>query len=369
MLKLITISLKSNLFSNHLWISFRNAGSDWLFFFHSLSLRVVLPYGWPSPPVNGSRSHRTHSLNKKKEKGGQGGAHEEKLLFTCVSSKVKNTRIQHRSPWPSRPYDPPAHGGIRSGLSFPPCSPLCCADACLSASHREQILHAQEAGTSPCLLSLQNLPPYSVFSVRGERKKKKVSITKERTWMVALLVWGALLVHLYNRHRCKRPEPTTAKLYCNLDFMCWSDKQDDAVFVAFTSLSLMVKSRLLTIFIRWGVEALQMWEPPTWKKSVFSSVILLHKIHFWYISVLVHWVKLRSRLQIVHLYLKSHTFLCICICIESRIICPYSTSEFPATKCVLKLPAPLSSWDLRCRTVCFPAHSTVWLHFLQLITI
>lgn len=124
-------------------------------FFHSLSLRVVLPYGWPSPPVNGSRSHRTHSLNKKKK----GGAHEEKLLFTCVSSKVKNTRIQHRSPWPSRPYDPPAHGGIRSGLSFPPCSPLCCADACLSASHREQILHAQEAGTSPCLLSLQNLPP------------------------------------------------------------------------------------------------------------------------------------------------------------------------------------------------------------------
>lgn len=34
--------------------------------------------------------------------------------------------------------------------------------------------------------------------------------------MVALLVWGALLVHLYNHHRCNRPEPTTAKLYCNL---------------------------------------------------------------------------------------------------------------------------------------------------------
>lgn len=93
-------------------------------------------------------------------------AREEKLFFTNVSSKVKNTRIQHRSPWPSRPYDPPAHGGMSPGPSFPPCSPRCRADACLSATHREQSLRAQAAGTSPCLLSLQ-ICPLGLFSVSG----------------------------------------------------------------------------------------------------------------------------------------------------------------------------------------------------------
>lgn len=69
--------------------------------------------------------------------------------------------------------------------------------------------------------------------------------------MVALLVWGALLVHLYNHHRCKGPEPTTTKLSCDLDFMRWSDKQHDAAFVAFTSLSLMVKGEFQPFFVHW----------------------------------------------------------------------------------------------------------------------
>lgn len=55
-------------------------------FFHSLSLRVVLPYGWPSPPVNGSRSHRTHSLNKKK----RGGAWREVVIHLCQQQSEKH---------------------------------------------------------------------------------------------------------------------------------------------------------------------------------------------------------------------------------------------------------------------------------------
>lgn len=183
--------------------------------------------------------------------------------------------------------------------------------------------------------------------------------------MVALLVWGALLVHLYNHHRCKRPQPTTAKLYCNLDFMCGSDKQDDVVFVAFTSSSLVVKSRLLTIFIHWALELYKCESHQPGRSLCFHVSYCCTRFTFDCTE------SNYSRLQIVCLYLKSHTFLCICICIciESGIICRYSISELPATKCVLKLPAPLSSRDLRCGTVCFPAHSTVGLHFLQLITI
>lgn len=136
-----------------------------------------------------------------------------KLLFTCVSGKVKNTRIQRRSPWPSRPYDPPAHGGIRSGLSFPPSSPLCGADACRSATHREQILHRGIEGPLPvcCLCRVAPLVCFQCPWGKGGSGGWRFSITKEGTWMVALLVWGALLVHLYNHHHCKRPKATAAK--------------------------------------------------------------------------------------------------------------------------------------------------------------
>lgn len=221
-------------------------------FFHSLSLRVVLPYGWPSPPVNGSRSHRTHSLNLKKKKKGAGGRVKRSCYSLVSAAKWKTPGSStgppglqgHMIPLPMEESDQAFHflPARHSAVQMP---------AWVLVTESRSCMHKRQGPLPVCCLC--RICPLSLFSVSG-KKKKKVSITKERTWMVALLVGGALLVHLYNHHRCKRPKPTTAKLSRNLDFMCWSDKQDDVVFVALTSLSLMVKSRLLTIFIHWALK-------------------------------------------------------------------------------------------------------------------
>lgn len=99
---------------------------------------------------------------------------EVKLLFSFV--RVKNTRIQHRSPWLSRPSDPPAHGGIRSGLSFPPCLVLCGAHAwflsplwrCECGSQRADPDPQMQGPLSPSVV-LADLP-LSLFSVSGGKR-------------------------------------------------------------------------------------------------------------------------------------------------------------------------------------------------------
>lgn len=116
---------------------------------------------------------------------------EVKQLFCYASSRLSNSRIQSRSPWPPRPYDPPAHGGISSGFSFPPCSALCSADAwflssvwrCECGSQKADPNPQQDQGPLP-VCCLCRFAPWSVFSVRGET----FSITREGTWMVALLM-------------------------------------------------------------------------------------------------------------------------------------------------------------------------------------
>lgn len=131
------------------------------------------------------------------------------------SSRLSRPRIQSRSPWPPRLYDPSAHGGIRSGLSFPPCSALCGADAWFLSPVWRSERGSQQADPNPQrrgplpVCCLCRFAPCSVFSVGG----KTFSITGERTWMVALLV--GLHVGLVRsrssphvHHRCIHPKPT-----------------------------------------------------------------------------------------------------------------------------------------------------------------
>lgn len=107
-----------------------------------------------------------HTLNLKVD--------EVKQLFGYASSRLSNPRIQNRSPWPPRPYDPSAHGGIRSGLSFPPCSALCGVDAWFLSPVWRSECGSQKADPNPQrqgplpVCCLCRFAPWSVLSVGGE---------------------------------------------------------------------------------------------------------------------------------------------------------------------------------------------------------
>lgn len=138
---------------------------------------------------------------------------------------------------------------------------------------------------------------------------------------------------------------------CWFHVLVWRDRQSGVYCVHL----FIAQGEKLTIFIHWAIYELNL------KCESYQGLCSLHLIYVLFLfGVNKHWVQVSS-------YFKSPIFVCSGTCLES--LCSFSICEFTALNWVWNRLPPLASRDLGRQTVCYPAHFTVWAHFLQPITI